>query len=138
MTELSNYKKLCEFVLARIEIMCKKTKCPFADSCSKPGRVPDEDCLNNPDTSAVKVYRTFTTEKQLAILQEIVRCTEPKSSLKIATISDDFVLSINSLDGCNYVFVDSDFSEALAGLALQLIKSGVLFKSQINRIIEEE
>lgn len=107
---MNNYEKLCEVVGINPIFIPKKV--------IKDGLQLKE------------MTNTFTAEKQLEFIKLIIDTT-------IQTIEIDKPGNYYNVQTMEYdITLETEFSEALAGLVLQLIKAGELNKDEVKRILE--
>ena len=106
--------KLCRDTFFEPFPRCEKENC--TKKYKKIGLAEDED-INN-----------FTAEKQIETIKLI------SHRILIINHQEHFSCEINSM--FSYGWKSADFSEALAGLALQLIKAGELNKEKVKKILE--
>ena len=136
---MENYTKLCESVGIKVKMLCDceyrnlylyrisygNDVCEYADENTKISCIECEKGQCN-----IPYYPDFTAEKQIELIK---------------LISKDFSFNCYfSLSNNNYVvgadayFFNKtcDFSEALAGLALQLVEAGELDKEEVRKVLE--
>lgn len=111
-----NYEKLCEAAEVEKQYNCR----PHIDLHCKLGQC----------SSSCAEYPPFTAEKQI----ELIKLIAKRNIFKLGYIDDKYICYGNNDE---YAYqMDIDFTEALAGLALQLIEAGELDKDEIRRILE--
>lgn len=123
---MTNYEKLCE--ATGIKPLLKR-----ADFCKEgfsAGRHCDKPlaCINCPSGIFEKYYLRFTAEKQIELIKLI---SKENFVSNYVPKKEYWVLMTN-----DYASHNNDFSEALAGLTLNLIEAGELDKDEIRRILE--
>jgi|GEM_PF-6208612 len=115
----ANYEKLCEAAWIKQKLPCKTT-------CN----APLMQCF---ETKCNTKFPNFTAEKQIELIKLIIiDGTLAPMHLITEGRENKYIIGVHG----DYHFSHADFSEALAGLALQLIEAGELDKEEVRKVLE--
>ena len=119
---MTNYEKLCEILAIK-----KLHECQTYDECPLGLSNPCDIC----DCESYSlVFPDFTAKKQIEMIKLIADITQQ-------TIEIDKTGNYYNVQTIEYSTpLETEFSEALAGLALQLVEAGELDKEEAKRILE--
>ena len=130
---MTNYEKLCEAV--EIESIDSGCCCKKDDSICIRGYIVDASCPENCTNCEYferhsMLLPLFTAEKQIELIKLLMNagCF---TGYTYKTEAKQYILSY-ALKNCH----NENFSEALAGLVLQLIEAGELDKDKVRKVLK--
>lgn len=133
---MTNYERLCEAAGIKERGGCYNK---YVEEASMPCDC-DTPCRNC--SYYAEKLPDFTAEKQIELIKLIADCknttplgikTDESGNIHIYCYNTSNIMDKNRTI---YTKINADFTEALAGLALQLIESWELNKDEVRRILE--